>query len=290
MFAPPPIIEAKPYVTIEEAQPTIGRRAILEGPSFDRDGNLYLVDIHAGGIYRVAPDGGYECLLRYDGAPNGLKIHRDGRIFVADYRNGLMLFDPAARSISPVFEPSVNAGFLGLNDLIFASNGDMYFTDQGDTGWHDQRGRVWRWREGAAPECLLSNVPSPNGLVLSHDETQLLLAVTRANAIWRVPLLPDGGIGRVGTFIQMSGGTGPDGMALDEEGNLLVAHVGMGSAWLFSALGRPLAEIQTPKGLLVTNLCYGGKDNRTVFITEAQTATVLTAELQVPGAKMYSHS
>src|SRR5690606_41554385 len=116
-----------------------------------------------------------------------------------------------------------------VNDLVFASNGDMYFTDQGMTGWHDQTGRVFRRRANGQVECLMDNSPSPNGLVLDPEESMLYVAVTRANAIWRLPFARDGSITKAGTFIQMSGGGGPDGMAIDEEGNLAVAHVGMGA-------------------------------------------------------------
>ena len=82
--------------------------------------------------------------------------------------------------------------FKAVNDLFFASNGDLYFTDQGLTGLHDPTGRVFRVRAGGQIDCLLDNIPSPNGLVLDPSETILYVAVTRANAIWRVPLMRDG--------------------------------------------------------------------------------------------------
>jgi gluconolactonase len=175
-----------------------------------------------------------------------------------------------------------------VNDLVFASNGDLYFTDQGLTGWHDPTGRVFRVRADGRVDCLLDNVPSPNGLVLDPSETVLYVAVTRANAVWRVPLMADGSVAKVGTFIQLSGGGGPDGIAIDEEGNLAVAHIIVGAVWLFSSRGEPLYRIQSSEGHHTTNMAYGGPNRRKLFITESETGSILVADLPVPGRRMFS--
>ncbi|HJS32138.1 MAG TPA: SMP-30/gluconolactonase/LRE family protein, partial [Alphaproteobacteria bacterium] len=76
-----------------------GGRAVdsfLEGPSVDRDGNLWVVDVPFGRVFRIAPSGTWTLVAEYDGWPNGLKIHRDGRVFLADYKNGLMTLDPSS--------------------------------------------------------------------------------------------------------------------------------------------------------------------------------------------------
>ena len=139
--------------------------------------------------------------------------------------------------------------------------------------------------------CLLDNVPSPNGLVLNEADNIVFLAVTRDNAIWRVPFMPDGRVFKVGVFIRMSGGTGPDGMAIDQAGNIAVCHIGLGCVWLFSAVGEPMLRINAPQGpgALVTNCAYGGADNRQLFITESRSGSVLVADMPVPGRPMYSH-
>ncbi len=228
-------------------------------------------------------------VAEYDGEPNGLKIHKDGRIFLADHKQGLMLLDPASGKVSAACDRPRGERFKGLNDLIFAQNGDCYFTDQGESDMRDPSGRLYRLRVDGRLELVVDNVPSPNGLVLTPNEEILYLAVTRGNAVWRVPLFADGSTGRVGIFIQMSGGTGPDGMAMDEAGSIAVCHVGMGSVWLFSKFGRPLAELRSATGVAITNIAYGGADRRTVYITESETGTILTAKLEVPGKLMYSH-
>jgi gluconolactonase len=96
--------------------------------------------------------------------------------------------------------------FNAVNDLFFASNGDLYFTDQGMTELHDPTGRLFRASPVGRVTCLLHNVPSPNSLVMNREETMLYVAVTRGNCVWRVPLTRDGGVAKVGLYIQLSGG------------------------------------------------------------------------------------
>ena len=137
--------------------------------------------------------------------------------------------------------------------------------------------------DGSALSILLNSV-------LNADENVVFLAVTRDNAVWRVPLMKDGTASKVGVFIQMSGGGGPDGMAIDRDGNLAVCHVGFGAVWVFSAKGEPLYRIDSPEGLFTTNCAYGGVDGKQLFITESKTGTILVADLKTPGQPMYSHA
>lgn len=304
-FTAPPVIEAKPFTRVpkelelaESSSAWAARQArgsmgsFLEGPSFDRDGNLWLVDIAHGRVFRVSPSGAdWEVVARYDGQPNGLKIHRDGRVFIADYINGIMELDPVNGRVAPFLGRDRFPGFKGFNDLFFAVNGDLYFTDQGLTGLHDPTGRVWRHRaaEGRL-DCLIDTVPSPNGLVMAPDESMLYIAVTRANAVWRMPFGFDGRPFKVGLFVQLQGGSGgPDGLAMDAKGNLSVVQHGAGKVWVLSPVGEPVACIVSPEDLAVTNLAYGGPENRTLFITASNSGQVLTAEMEVPGEPMFSH-
>jgi gluconolactonase len=262
----------------------------LEGPSFDREGNLFVVDIPWGRIFKITASGEVSVAAEYDGEPNGLKFHKDGRGFIADHRHGIMVFDPRSGKVEPYFDRPMLQRFKGTNDLVFASNGDMYFTDQGQTGLHDPTGRLYRLRTNGQLDCILDNVPSPNGLVLNADENIVFLAVTRDNAIWRVPLMKDGTASKVGIFIQMSGGAGPDGMAIDNQGNLAVCHAGFGAVWIFSAKGEPLYRVDSPEGPFTTNCAYGGADGKQLFVTESKSGTILVADLKVAGRPMYSHA
>ena len=275
---------------IDVQRGTAATDSFLEGPSFDRDGNLFVVDVAWGRIFRISPAGEVELFLEYDGEPNGLKIHADGRIFVTDYRHGIMVIDPRTRDVKPYLERSALDRFKGVNDLVFASNGDLYFTDQGLTGLHDPTGALYCLRSNGRLDKLLANIPSPNGLVLNLAENIVYVNVTRGNCVWRVPLLPDGTPYKVGVFIQLSGGLGgPDGLAIDSQGGLAIAHVGMGTVWLFSALGEPTLRIRSVAGLATTNVAYGGADGRTLYITESDSGSILCADVAVPGRTMYSH-
>jgi gluconolactonase len=302
-FRPPEDVATEVFARLPESLRITDRRSgwafgkghdflhsFLEGPSLDRAGNLYVVDIPYGRILRVSPAGDWSVVSEYDGWPNGLKIHKDGTIFIADHRRGILRLDPATGAVTPVLEHVRREGFKGTNDLVFASNGDLYFTDQGQTGLQDPSGRVYRMRADGQVDCLLQNVPSPNGLVLSVDEKLLFVAVTRANQIWRLPLHPDGTTSKVAAFITLSGGlAGPDGLAIDESGGLAVAHCGLGTVWLFDRLGEPLYRVRSCEGLSTTNLAFGGSDGKTLYITESDSGTILRARLPVAGRKMYSH-
>jgi gluconolactonase len=303
LFPPPAVINTEVFARVPDAlrkkrftewsKINAGGRELdtfLEGPSFDREGNLYVVDIPNGRIFRSSPRGDFTVVAEYDGEPNGLKIRNDGQIFLADYKNGIMHLDPATGKVAPLVTRYRLEPFKGCNDLVFHSNGDIYFTDQGQTGYQDPTGRVFRYTTAGRLEPVLGGIPSPNGLVFNPAEKILYLAVTRANAVWRLPFMPDGGVSKVGLFLQLSGGLGgPDGLAVDCEGGLLVCHAGMGAAWLFSMLGEPRFRIQSCTGLMTTNVAYGGKDNKSVFITESETGTILKAELPVAGQPMVSH-
>lgn len=296
-FGPPPkIIETEVYAEVPEKyrNTTPGAkkgkaRCFLEGPSFDRAGNLYCVDIPFGRIFRISPKGDWDVVAEYGGEPNGLKIHKDGRIFIADHRNGILLLDPASGSVTPLLVGPSKERFKGVNDLIFASNGDLYFTDQGQTGLHDPTGRVYRYTASGRLECLIDTVPSPNGLVFNVRENALFVAVTRANAVWRIPLDASGAITKVGLFVQLHC-AGPDGMALDADGNVVVAHPGLGTVWVFSKRGEPLYQVKSCRGDMTTNVAYGGEDGKTLFITESKTGTILAARMPVAGKPMYSHA
>lgn len=140
--------------------------------------------------------------------------------------------------------------------------------------------------------CVIDNIPSPNGLCFNEDESQLYLAATRANAVWRIRFLPDGKtVAKSGTFIQLSGGlAGPDGLALGTGGELAIGHMGLGTVWIMSRLGEPLFRIRSPEGLLTANMAFGGPENRDLFITEASTSSILRVTLPVAGQPMFAHT
>ena len=176
MFSPPPAIQTEVFARIPDKHRISGRTSpwieavrggqatdcFLEGPSFDRAGNLYVVDVAWGRIFRISPAGGVALAAEYDGEPNGLKIHRDGRIFIADYRQGIMQLDPPP-ALSAPSSGATGQPFKGVNDLHFAGNGDLYFTDQGHTGLHDPSGRLYRLRANGRLDLVLDGYRAPMG-------------------------------------------------------------------------------------------------------------------------------
>jgi len=271
-----------------------GRRvgSFLEGPSFDRYGNLYMVDIAHGRIFKLSPKAEWSVVAQYDGMPNGLKLHKDGRLFVTDRQKGIMIVDPVNGKVEQFIGPDKLPGYKGVNDLFFASNGDLYFTDQGETGLHDPTGRVFRRSAATGKlDCLISNVPSPNGLVMDPSESTLYIAVTRTNSVWRMPIRPDGSIHRVGLYCQLVGGWGPDGLAMDVDGSVVIAHAGGAAVWIWSAGGLPLYRVVAcDGGLMTTNMAYGGSGNKTLYITNSLANNVLVADVPTAGQPMFGLS
>ena len=288
-FGPPPqMLTAEVFTVLPESlrNGSGGRRVgFLEGPSFDQAGNLLCVDVQGGRVYRISPQGTWDVVVEYDGTPNGLKLHRDGRAFVADRKNGLMVLDVAAGRIETLLAgPRAAERFRGLNDLHFAANGDLYFTDQGRTGLQDPTGCVYRLTAAGSLETIIANAPSPNGLVLNRRETALYVAVTRANAVWRIEL--DDPVRRTGLFVQLFA-AGPDGLALGDRGEVVVAHPTVGAVWVFSRIGEPLYYVKSCAQEMTTNIAFGGPDRRTLYITESRSGSILTAQLPLAGAAMF---
>jgi gluconolactonase len=253
----------------------------IEGPSFDGDGNLYIVDIPFGRIFRISPDRKWTLVVEYDGWPNGLKIDAKGRILVADYMHGIMECDARAGKMLPILTARNSESFRGCNDLHIAKNGDIYFTDQGQTGLHDPTGRVYRLRSSGELNCLINNGISPNGVVLDPAESVLFVAMTRDNAVWRAPIMKDGSVSKVGRFCSMFGPSGPDGMTMDAAGRLFVGHASLGHVFVFAPNGELIARIKSCAGGSCTNVSIGGAKRDKLYITESATGTVLVADIRV---------
>jgi gluconolactonase len=120
-------------------------------------------------------------------------------------------------------------------------------------------------------------------VALSPDEKVLYLAVTRGNCVWRVPLLPDGSVSKVSQFFTSYGPSGPDGLAVDTQGRVLVANPGLGYVWVLNTRAEPVQVLRGPAGASITNLAFGGPERRTLFVTDSTHGRVLTAEMDVPG-------
>jgi gluconolactonase len=297
---PPQVIELACFTSMPAAFRTRTRSAwadanrggratdsFLEGPVFDGAGNLYVTDIPFGRIFRIDSSGNWTLVAEYDGEPNGLKFLDDASLLITDYKNGLMRLDIATGRVEGFLERRNSERFRGVNDLVFDSAGNLYFTDQGQTGLHDPTGRLYRLRPSGQLDLLLSNVPSPNGVCLSPDESVLYLAATRGNCVWRVPLLADGSVAKVGQFFTATGPSGPDGLAMDAQGRLVVANPGLGYVWVLNARAEPVCVLRGPEGASTTNIAFGGPERRRLYVTDSTHGEVLFADLDVPGLPLH---
>ncbi|MDF3838792.1 SMP-30/gluconolactonase/LRE family protein [Cupriavidus basilensis] len=261
--------------------------SFLEGPVFDGEGNLYVSDIPNGRVFRIDQGGDWDVVAQWEGEPNGMKFLNARELLVTDYRNGLMLVDVRVGSAKPYLDRRNTENFKGVNDLTLDSRGNIYFTDQGQTGLHDPTGRVYRLTAAGRLELLLSNVPSPNGIVLSPDEKFLFVAVTRGNCVWRMPILADGGVSKTGQFFTSYGPSGPDGLAMDASGRLLVANPGLAYVWVLNHLAEPVQVLRGPAGHSLTNLAFGGAEGKTLFATDSTAGDILRMDMDVAGMPLW---
>jgi sugar lactone lactonase YvrE len=319
-YPPPPVIRAELYVRIPDNAKCLGQHTdwqsgivgqfkniFLEGPVMDAAGNLFVVDIPYGRILKIDPQKNVTACSTWDGEPNGLAGNAEGRLFVADYKQvspqqhiffsrrgtpllimllqGILEFDPKTMQVTPRLPRKNQERFKGPNDLIVDSKQNIYFTDQGQTGLTDPTGKVYRLSPEGKLDTLVSNGPSPNGLVLSNDERFLYVAMTRANQVWRLPLHPDGTTSKVGVFFQSFGNAGPDGLALDEEGNLFICHPSLGTVFVVDTHGIPKARIESgTEGINLTNCCFGGPEHKTLYITDSMEGSIQKVEWHCRGA------
>jgi gluconolactonase len=272
--------QGEPNAWVKATRPGEKLHSFLEAPCFDADGRLWLVDVPYGRIFSLSAAGEWRLELQYDGEPHGLARLPDGRFVITDYRKGLLTYDAQRGKLETLCDRINTENFRGLSDVAIAENGDIWFTDPGRSSLSDPTGRLFRLRAGHdQPDIMLCNVPYPNGVSIGPDGVHVYLAVTRANAIWRLRIDdPYPSRPMTGLFVQLSGGVGPDGIALDVDGRLFVAQAQAGRIAVFDELGDPLARLHTPGGLWTTAVAIY-EPTRTLMIVEAQQGAVYRVSL-----------
>lgn len=272
----------EPTEWVRTTRPGQRLHSFLEAPCYDGEGNLWLVDVPYGRLFRISPTGEWTVAYTYPGEPHGLARLDGARFALTDYRHGLLVFDAAAGRHAPICERVNTEPFRGLSDITRAPNGDLWFTDSGRSSLSDPSGRLFRLRAGQEqPELVLTNLPYPNGVALSPDGKFVYVAVTRANAVWRLladapdPLFP-----MVGVYLHLSGGLGPDGLAVDHEGRLAVAQSQIGRAWIYDRYGDALYRIHVPGGAWTTAVAFS-PDGRWLLIVEAESGALYRLDLRI---------
>lgn len=234
----------------------------LEGPVFDRQGDLLFVDVFGGQILKVSPD---RRLTRLFGPselrPVGLALHQDGRIFVAtvgDFRSGaIVALNPDGTGLTEIV--SASAGFLP-DEIVFDARGGFYFSDLKGGPGRPEGGVYYAPAEGSAPAAVLTGLAAANGLGLSPDGKTLWVTEYAAGRVIRVRLQGPGLLAPFGAmFVYHLTGASADSLRVDGAGNVYVAVNEQGRILVLNPLGLPVGQILLPgrdrgRNLSVTSL------------------------------------
>jgi len=292
-----------------------------EGPIAMDDGSVLLVEIARGTLSRVTPDGRVHVVAQMGAGPNGAAIGPDGAVYVCnnggfeftteadgcfrpiaqahDYAGGrLERVNLATGKFERLFDAVDGIGLRGPNDIVFDAHGGFYFTDLGKSRAHemDHGGVYYAPAGGAAPRAIARPALTPNGVALSPDGKTLYYAETAGARLWAFDIAAPGQARKEpwpsphgGRMLAASPGghfQRFDSMAVDAFGNLYVATLMHGGISIVSPDGRkyhhvPLAD------RFVTNLCFGGRDMRTLYVTLSGSGQLIAIDdWPVAGARL----
>jgi len=222
----------------------------LEGPAFDREGNLLLVEVLSGKIFKLGPDGSSNVLVEQNMRGSaGIAIHKDGRLFVAglgNYRDtgNLTTYHPDGRPDRQIIPPE--RGMLP-DDIVFDSHGGLYFTDFRGGSTNPEGGVYYIAPESDKIIPVLSKMALPNGIALSPDGKVLWVTEFATGLLHRVDLEGPGRVAPFGALVAYHfSGPSPDSMRADQDGNLYVAQYGQGRVLVFNPNGIPIGQILIP--------------------------------------------
>ena len=260
-----------------------------EGVVVDHEGNLYFS--HEKVITKVAPDGKSE-IWAETGAPNGHKIRADGTHLVCDARaHAVLHLDEDGKLMAPASTESDGKPLRGPNDLTLDPKGGFYFTDPGGSDEKNRIGTVHYVDTKDVTRTVATGLAFPNGIVLRPGGKELLVGESKENRILAYPVTGRGKLGPMKVFATLpSKGEGqidnqPDGMALDADGNLFVAHYGMRQVEVVSPEGEVIRRY--PGGNLTTsNVAFAGDDLDELYVTGGSPGALYRLDLKVKGLRI----
>jgi sugar lactone lactonase YvrE len=234
----------------------------IEGPNFDKSGNLYVVNYQKDGtIAHVKPDGSCELFLTLPqgSTANAIQFDSQGAMYLADFSgHNVLKVDMKTKSVSVYCH---NDAFNQPNDICITKN-DVLFAS--DPNWKQSTGQIWRIDKGGKAVLLTKEMGTTNGICLSPDEKTLYVNESVQKKIWAFDLDATGNITNKRLFTSFEDG-GLDGMKCDRKGNLYTTRWGLGKILVFSPKGQLLKEIYT-KGKQTSNLVFS-PDAKSVFVT-----------------------
>ena len=278
------------------------------------DGSVLLVEVARGTLSRVRPDGVVEVIAELGGGSNGAALGPDGAVYVCnnggfrwhegrhgllplgqadDYRGGrIERVDLATGAVRVLYDAGPNGPLRGPNDIVFDRAGGMWFTDLGKARARDMdRGGVYYASiDGGSISEAIYPLLTPNGVGLSPDDARLYITKTHAGRLWAFDLEAPGVIRRR-RYPSPNGGELVaglpgyqlfDSLALEAGGKVCVATLFNGGITLISPDGRDIEHLPLPDDY-TTNLCFGGPDLRTAYVTLSSSGQLVALEWPRPG-------
>ena len=251
----------------------------IEGPACDASGNIFVVNFQKQGtIGRVSAEGTGEVFVRLtaDSVGNGIRFDRQGTMYVADYVNhNVLRIDPDSRKITVLaHDERMNQP----NDLAIDAEGVLYASDP---NWSEQTGQLWRIDRQGNTTRLNTEMGTTNGIEVSPDGKTLYVNESVQRNVWAFRITDDGGIDQK-RIVRQFPDFGFDGMRCDVDGNLYITRHGKGTVVKISPQGEILQEIDV-LGKHPTNICFGGPDGCTAYVTEVEHRRVVSFRVERPG-------
>jgi gluconolactonase len=260
-----------------------------EGPVCLEDGSVLVVEIRAGTLTKVGPDGSKSVVAQTGGGPNGAAIGPDGKCYVCN--NGGFEWHELG---GPVYTECDGIPLKGPNDLVFDSEGGLWFTDLGKTRERDRdrTGVFYARPDGSSVSEAVFPMDCANGIGLSPEGDRLYVAETPTGRVFyfelegpgRIkpnPLSPNGGYLLVGLpGLQLF-----DSLAVDSAGNVCVATIVNGGITIVSPDGQRVEHVPTGDPM-TTNIAFGGPDLRTAYITLSGTGRLVAMPWRTPGLRL----
>ncbi len=241
----------------------------IEGPACDAQGNVYAVNFdHDGAIGIVTPAGLGQLFVELPtgSVGNGIRFDSKGDMLIADFKGHHVLrVDMATRQVTTLaHEPRMNQP----NDICIDRQDRVYASDP---KWDDNTGQLWRVDPDGSTHLLETGMGTTNGIEVSQDERSLYVNESNQRRVWGYDL-KEGQVSNKRLLIEFPD-FGLDGMRCDTDGNLWVTRYGKGTVVKLSPAGHVLAEIQVG-GARPSNLCFGGSDGRTVYVTVVDNGSI----------------